>query len=70
MKMKLKIVLIRALVFDYTSAFLYNDCCKVWNIYCLVQYFDYMAQKRKKKKWLKCEDCLFRDKCEKRKEQG
>lgn len=38
--------------------------------YCLVQYFDYMAQKRKKKKWLKCEDCLFRDKCEKRKEQG
>jgi len=32
--------------------------------YCLVQYFDYMAQKRKKKKWLKCEDCMFKDKCE------
>lgn len=37
--------------------------------YCLVQYLDYEAQRRKKKKWLKCKDCLFKDKCEKREKE-
>lgn len=37
--------------------------------YCLVQVFAWQADKRKQKQFLKCEECPFREKCNKHGEQ-
>lgn len=33
--------------------------------YCLVQYFAWQVDRRKKKKLLECENCPVREKCDK-----
>ena len=34
--------------------------------YCLVQYYAWLVDTRKKKKLFECKDCPIKDKCEKR----